>query len=291
VLETAHLDRHPRPTAWPALLAYLAGFVLSGAVSSGLVFGVARVRSAGNLSRITEEAAAFALSAAGMMAVAATNGVVLCAVALVAARLQGGPVVARLRLGSTRASPLGASMAVAGMLGLSFACGAVIALVGAREGGTMDAIADALRSPAPGRFVLAIATIGIVPGVAEEMFFRGLVQTRLAASWGRWPAIAATAGAFGLIHVDPIQGSVAFVAGLFLGWSAERLGGIRPAVAAHAINNGAFVALAAAGSGAAEDGGSRLRQVGVLAAGVAVCLASIAVLRTSRAVTASTRAS
>ncbi len=293
MLETAHLDGHRRPTAWPALVAYLAGFILSGAVSSGLVFGVARVRSAGNVSRITEEAARFALSAGGMMAVAATNGFVLCAVAFVAAHLQGGAVASRLRLGPTRASPLGVLATVAGMLGLSFACGAAIGLAGVHEGGTMDAIANALRAPGPGRFALAVGAIGVVPGIAEETFFRGLVQTRLVASWGRWPAIATTAAAFGLIHVDPIQATVAFVAGLFLGWCAERLGGIRPTVAAHAFNNGAFVALAAAGSAAAEDGGSRARQVGVLAAGVAVCLASIAVLRTSHAldVTASRRAS
>jgi membrane protease YdiL (CAAX protease family) len=241
-----------------------------------VVFVAAWIRVSGQRPLLLAEANAFALSPAGLMTGALGNATVLAAVALVAARMQGAAVVARLRLGPTRASPLGAAAATAGMVGLSVACGAATELLGLRGSGVMDTMAQALRGPSAGRFVAAVLTIGVAPGFAEEIFFRGSLQTRLVASWGRWPGIVAAAGAFGLIHLDLVQGSLAFVAGLYLGWIVERFGGVRPTIAAHVANNTLFVALAALGAGGE---GSRLAEAAVVAAGGGVWLASIAWLR------------
>jgi len=71
------------------------------------------------------------------------------------------------------------------------------------------------------------------------------------------------------------------VAGLFLGWLAERFDGVRPSIAAHAINNALFVALASVGSG---EVGSRRAQWIVLAAGAVVFSASTMLLRSRAAV-------
>jgi len=147
----------------------------------------------------------------------------------------------------------------------------------------MDALAVSLQDPSAGRFAAAVFAIGVAPGFAEETFFRGFLQTRLTASWGSWPAIVVTAAAFGLLHLDPVQGSLAFVAGLFLGWVVERLGGIRPSILAHVTNNAIFVALAAFGS---TGQASPAAQIVVIAAGTCVCLGAIALLRSSRSVTA-----
>ena len=241
-----------------------------------MVFVAAWIRVSGQRPLLLAEANAFALSPAGLMTGALGNAVVLAAVALVAARMQGPAVVARLRLGPTRASPLGAAAATAGMVGLSVACGAATELLGLRGSGVTDTMAQALRGPSAGRFVAAVLTIGVAPGFAEETFFRGSLQTRLVASWGRWPGIVAAAGAFGLIHLDLVQGSLAFVAGLYLGWIVERFGGVRPTIAAHVANNTLFVALAALGAGGE---GSRLVEATVVAAGGGVWLGSIVWLR------------
>src|ERR1019366_8794667 len=179
-------------------------------------------------------------------------------------------------------------------------------LAGVRGSGVMDTMSQALRGPSAGRFVAAVLTIGVAPGFAEEIFFRGNMQTRLVASWGRWPGIGATAGAFGLIHLDLVQGSLAFVAGLYLGWIVERFGGVRPTIAAHVANNTLFVTLAAAGAGAAGSrvadvaragggrgggaGGWRRPEVAVVAAGGAVWVAAIALLRQRRALAPSVSA-
>ena len=187
---------------------------------------------------------------------------------------------AQLRLGATRARPVGLVAACAGLLGLSFACGAARELLQLRGTGGMDAVAEVLENPSAGTFAAAVVAIGVVPGFAEETFFRGFLQTRLAASWGPGPAIVVAAAAFGLIHIDPVQGMVAFTAGVFLGWVVERFGGIRPSVLAHVTNNVVFVGVAGFSSGA---GGPPARQIAILCAGSALCVAAILVLRSSRA--------
>ena len=95
-----------------------------------------------------------------------------------------------------------------------------------------------LRSAAPlaritAGWLLALTAGLSLPAFAEEGFFRGLMQGWLREAWGRWPAVVATSAAFGLIHGDRVQGSVAFITGLWLGWITERFGGIRPAIFAH----------------------------------------------------------
>ncbi len=266
----------PRPTAWPALAAYVVGFAFTLASSVAVVSAVAMVRAAHRGSSFAAEAQGFALSTPGLLYGALVSAAALATVALVAARLEGKPVVARLGLGPSRATPLGVLAATAGLLGLNMACATTGEMLGARGSGVMEAMALALQSPTPARFVAAMLTLGVAPAVAEEMFFRGLIQTRLIASWGRWLGIVAAAAAFGLIHMDPLQGSIAFAAGLYLGWTVDRFAGIRPSILAHAVNNSVVVTFGAFGS---SGDGSRHAQAAVVAVGVAACIASIALLR------------
>jgi membrane protease YdiL (CAAX protease family) len=272
----------PRPPAWPALAAYLAGFALALGSSVAVVFAVALARSSGGRSSVATEAQAFALSAPGLLYGALVSAAALATVALVTARLEGKSIVARLRIGPTRASWLGVLEATGGLIGLNLACATTGEMLGARGSGVMDAMTLALQSPSPGRFLAALATLGIAPGLAEELFFRGLIQTRLVASWGRWPGIITASAAFGLIHLDPLQGSIALAAGLYLGWIVERFGGVRPSILAHAVNNAVVVALGAFGSGSA---GTRPLQWAIVAVGAAACVASIVLLRGRRAKT------
>jgi membrane protease YdiL (CAAX protease family) len=161
------------------------------------------------------------------------------------------------------------------MAGLSLASGTATELLGLRGEGTMDEIARAITSVGPSRLPLIVAAIAIAPAIAEETFFRGLLLARLAARWGRWPGIALSAVAFGVIHLDPVQGAVAVLAGLYLGWLAERFGSIRPSMAAHATNNAMFVALAPWAASPA----SRRVELALAGAGCLALAGAIAFLR------------
>lgn len=250
------------------MLVYLATTVV--------VLAVALIRAHGRPAELLDAALGFAASASGIMAAALVSATIFAMVAFASARLLAPGVLGALRLGRTRASAAGLASAVFGMAGLSLAAGAGCDLLGWQGAGTMAAIARALERPTAPRLALAVVTIAFAPAFAEETFFRGLVQTRLAARWGRWPAIAATAAGFGLIHLDPAQALVACGAGLFLGWIAERFGGIRPGIFAHAFNNAAFVVVASFGSAGASN---RIVARWILGFGSAVCASSIALLR------------
>jgi membrane protease YdiL (CAAX protease family) len=265
-------------------VAYLAAFLLA-LVASAIYLLVPAVWHAGwNPPRVADEAATFAFSAPGLLGAALVSAAMLALVTLVTARLLGGEIATRLHLRPSRARPLGIAAAIVGLAGVSLACGTATELVGLGKAGVTESIALALRSSNPTRIVLAVLCIGVAPAFAEESFFRGLMQTRLRARWSRWPAIVVTALAFGLFHVDPVQGSQAFVAGLFFGWVVDRLGGIRPTIAAHAVNNSMFVFVASLS--APGDQGTRAVTVGVLVGGLVACGAAIAILRSRHALRA-----
>lgn len=266
-----------RPAAWPVLLAFLVAFTLVLAADSTLVASIGALRSTGSQASALAEASRYASSAAGVMVVAAVNAGLFVVTALATVRALGGPVIHRLRLGPSRASPLGVASATAGLLGLSLAGSCASQLAGVRAHGALEAVAHAFESQGPRTLVLSIFAIGLGPALGEETFFRGLMQTHVGTSWGRWPGIVTASAAFGLIHADPVQGPLAFALGCFLGWTVERFGTIRPAVVAHAANNVAFVALAAVPTRTAASHGPLLA---LALGGCLACAGSVAVMRT-----------
>jgi membrane protease YdiL (CAAX protease family) len=271
---------------WPVLLAYVAAFLLIVGASSVLVLSVAlsRMHGAFDPTKVGDEALRFALSAPGILAAAAISGGVFALVASIAASMLGSDVVARLRLGPTRGTPVGYAAAVFGVIGLSVALSGASDLVGVAKTGTMQEIASSLSNPTPIVFALAVLLVGVLPGIAEETFFRGFAQTRLvSAGVGRCPAILTTAFLFGLIHLDPVQSPLAFGLALFLGWTVERLGGIRPSILAHAVNNALFVVASSVG-GDAGASNTRRQDAAVVVVGAAVVIVATAVMRSRWAV-------
>ncbi|HZU81533.1 MAG TPA: CPBP family intramembrane glutamic endopeptidase [Polyangiaceae bacterium] len=242
-----------------------------------MLLGGAAVLSAAG----ARDAQRFALSPPGVMALALVSSGAMALVAALASLRPGVDPVASLRLARTRTSAAGLLAAIIGMAGLSVACGSIVDLAGGGDLGTMADIAHAFERATPAQTALGVLAIGVVPGLAEEAFFRGFIQTRLASRWGRWPAILATAAAFGVMHFDRVQGPVAFVIGLFLGWMVERLGGIRPSMAAHAFNNALFILIARAAS---PGHATRSQGVVAVAAGGVVWIASAALLASRIAV-------
>jgi membrane protease YdiL (CAAX protease family) len=88
--------------------------------------------------------------------------------------------------------------------------------------------------------------------MAEELFFRAYMQTRLRAAWRPGPAIIATSAAFALLHMEWIHAAMAFMLGLYLGALTERAGSALPAIACHVVNNCVFTVATALG-GTVDD--------------------------------------
>lgn len=88
-----------------------------------------------------------------------------------------------------------------------------------------------------------VVLIGVVPGVCEEVFFRGFMQRQLMKAWSPWTAIVVTSVLFGLLHIDPQAIAMATVLGVWLGWVAWRTGSIVPCIAMHTLVNSGWNAL------------------------------------------------
>jgi len=84
--------------------------------------------------------------------------------------------------------------------------------------------------------------VAVVPGLIEELMFRGYVQTRLAERWHPLLAITVTALMFSVIHLDPIHMLGVVPLGLWLGAVAWRADSVIPAMLCHAANNALAVA-------------------------------------------------
>ena len=83
----------------------------------------------------------------------------------------------------------------------------------------------------------------ISAGVFEELFFRGFMLNGLRAL-GQKKAIIITSVAFGLMHLNLFQGTIAFLISLFIGYIAYTLKNTRYAIALHIAYNSIIVVFA-----------------------------------------------
>jgi len=96
----------------------------------------------------------------------------------------------------------------------------------------------------PGRLAAILAVVVLAP-VAEEVFFRGLVQSMLRRYLDNgWAAIVITSIAFAAVHGELYQDMPAlFVLALALGYNYERTGRLTAPILLHGTFNGVMVLL------------------------------------------------
>lgn len=84
---------------------------------------------------------------------------------------------------------------------------------------------------------VALAAVVVAP-VAEEFFFRRVLQGWLEKVWGPWPAILTSAVLFGLAHLGHGLGWIPLVGfGVVAGVLTRQTGSILPAIVLHALFN------------------------------------------------------
>jgi membrane protease YdiL (CAAX protease family) len=164
---------------------------------------------------------------------------------------------------------------ILGMLALGQALDSLAVLAGLGRHGALWDARRTLAGATGEQLFVAVVVIGLLAGTAEEVFFRGFMQTRLRARWSaRW-AVVATSACFAIMHLEWLHGLLAFVLGLYLGAITEQTGSALPAVASHVVNNALFTVLTALG-------GTVLAfwpNVALLSAGLAVFAGCVVCLR------------
>lgn len=224
-----------RPRLWPVLAAYVLAFV------SIVVFSViAAVMLRSAFPELSERDVFEGLP--GLLAGGLASSTALLVTLLVVAR----PLEpARLRLVPGRETGDQLAAMILGTLALGQVLDSATILAGFGNRGAMAAIRRAIEGAAGPELFAAVVIIGILAGAAEEMFFRGYLQTRLRERWSAPVAVVVTSFAFGLLHLEWIHAVLALVLGLWLGFIVEQSGSALPAVAGHVVNNMIFTVLTA----------------------------------------------
>ncbi len=217
-----------RPRVWPVFVTFIIAGVLMLAGSVAVLLAL-RQRHLSDLSRL------LAPTLIGQLMLAAT--------ALVAGR----PFEAsRFRLCRGRTSARLVIAAVVGTLALGQALDCALGLSGLQDYGALADLRRVIGGIGGESLVRTLLVIALVAGIAEELFFRGYIQTRLSQRFRPSTAVLITSALFGLLHLDLVHSPLAFVLGIWLGTVAERSGSLFPSMTAHVVNN-AVVTLATAG--------------------------------------------
>jgi sodium transport system permease protein len=110
----------------------------------------------------------------------------------------------------------------------------------------VEKTAEALRRlPA----VYVVLVLGVVPGVCEELCFRGFLFSALRPEVRPWRAILVSALLFGAFHlvtpagIEIVRFLPSTLLGMVLGWARWRTGSVWPAVLLHVAHNGLLMLL------------------------------------------------
>jgi len=257
------VDRPPFavPRVWPVLVAY--GVAFASIVALSLVAaGALRVLYPDTPDRALFEGLPGLIAGA----IASSTGLILT-VAIFNRPLE--PALLRLTPGWETGRAL--LVMVIGMLALGQTLDSLATLVGLGRKSAMAAIRTALEGAAGPELFLAVVAIGVLAGGAEEVFFRGYMQTRLAQRLRPGLAVLVTSLAFGLLHLDWMHALLAFALGLYLGYITELAGSALPAVVCHVVNNALFTVLTAlAGTVEAAEPNAALAAASAVVFGLCV---------------------
>jgi uncharacterized protein len=228
-----------RPRVWPVFVGFALVVVALQVVGAIVLsaWAYATMPPGTGTNGFVARLESLVASPPGLAAAAAVSATGMGAAALLAAALSPGPWRRRLRLSTSGVTAGRVALVVVGLLAVSHSLDAIVSLLGLSRFGALHQINQVMAHASGGWLAVLVISLALGPGVAEEMFFRGFMQTRLSQRFGPAAAIAVVSACFGLVHFDLLHTPVAAVLGLFLGWATERMGTIVPAMVAHVVNN------------------------------------------------------
>lgn len=159
----------------------------------------------------------------------------LLGVPLIATRVRGNGPRRDLGLWTTLAdAPIGLAIGVACQLVLVPLVTLPVFLLSDTDQEALEAPARELTDKAHGPGVLVLVLVVVVAApLAEEVFFRGMLQRTLARRWPIWPSMLATSILFGVSHFQLLQLPALAAFGLVLSLVAHRTGRLGRNIWAH----------------------------------------------------------
>ena len=96
--------------------------------------------------------------------------------------------------------------------------------------------------------IIAVLVIAILPGICEELFFRGFLLRGFRNKTSDWSAIVLAGLLFGIFHFDIYRFFPVTLLGILFGYIVVKTGSIFTGMIAHATNNTIALLIAFAGS-------------------------------------------
>jgi membrane protease YdiL (CAAX protease family) len=159
-----------------------------------------------------------------------------------------------------------------GILVLSQTLDSLARLLGLADQGSLVLFRQALERARGPDLLAAVLVLGFGAGIAEEVFFRGYMQSRLREHWPVPAAVLVTSLAFAVLHLSVVHAVLALALGLYLGFVAEVSGSTLPAIVCHVVNNVVFTLQTAVGFAVLD------RDANLIAAAVGPVLVVLCVL-------------
>jgi membrane protease YdiL (CAAX protease family) len=212
----------PRPGFWLALLfcvGYLFVTQIPGAIVAALLLMLFLVLFPGaiTIEQLQAKGEAlpplFGVALGAGLAVAHLLGI---GVALLALRLLASRDWAR-QVGLRRPSLAHLALAVAAFPALTLLGGvaytALHQVLPSMSDWGLGGMDEMLKTLAAWPVPIAVLLIAVLPGVGEELWCRAFLGRGLVARYGPWLGVLFTSLFFGLLHVDPCQGTMAMLIG------------------------------------------------------------------------------
>ena len=235
------IDHVPRlPRVWPVFVAFfivLGGVIVgTGVLAVGLLaFQEGGMPPAGELE---SSLGAVIITPHALIASVLLSVFLLLTTSFGAAALSPEAVGRRMRLEKRPTPFLAYPVSIVGLLVVGQSAESAAVWLGFRDGtSALDVLADIVAGMPQTAFVMLLIAASLGAGLAEELFFRGYMQTRLKARWGAVAGVIVSAIAFAVLHLNPLHSTLAFFMGIYLGWLAELTGSIRLPIVAHIGNN------------------------------------------------------
>lgn len=130
------------------------------------------------------------------------------------------------------------SVLAAGLFGIGFGVvlEALISIIPFSES-MQNSFTDSYSALSAGNAVISFISVAILAPIVEEVFFRGLIYTRLKSGMNKIAAAVISSLLFGVMHGEIIWMLTGFIAGLALVWIFEKTKSLLGCIAVHIANN------------------------------------------------------
>ena len=221
---------------------------MPGPAEAGLLFSLMAVFQlyAGNLP--------FLAALSDPMRILVTESVLIALPPLLLSLLYRYPLAGVFRLRLPRLRDVGLVLLIAPVATLTAFSAGLLAIVAVKTVfGTLNipgGIGDVLSRGLP----IAVATVGLVPAVCEELMFRGFLQRGMEA-FGARRAVVISGLLFGLFHFDFQRLAAQMLLGLVIAYVVYRSGSLLNGMLLHFLHNAGSVVLTGLSAPLAAKGG------------------------------------